>query len=152
MKLFNLINMSDALTFYAPSLEIAGAMVGILGGGTYGAADVETDESTPVMFGWHEWLKERGMEDLNRYAIEHSAEILAAMRSVYLGKPKDRPELDAMLAAQEDNVARIAFRMKRNDTQRSSTNDIEGNAHDMADKIEKKLKEWAEKQAAEKAS
>ena len=148
MNLYELINPSDALTFYAPTIEVAGAAIGILGGGAYGAKDCASDEQTPVLLGWKEWLAEHGMDDLNDWSIKHGAEIVAALRSVYLGKPAERPDLDRQLAAQGDTTALIAFRLARNNRERSSTNDIEGDAHDLADSIEKKLADMERKQKA----
>lgn len=144
MNLYDIMNPCDDLTMYAPSIEVAGAALGILGQGRLGARDVKTDERTPLLIGWEPWFKERQMDPLGPWIIAHGAEIVAALRTIMLSTPENRAEIDAMLAQQEDPQARDAWILSRNEKIRSSMNDIEGNAHRMAGHLENRLRETAE--------
>ena len=66
MPIYELINPSDPYTFEAPDIVIAG-LTAVLLSPSFGAkrADEEVDESTPVFFGWEEWLKEHVGEELS---------------------------------------------------------------------------------------
>lgn len=142
-KLYEVINPSDAMTMHAASIEIAAAACAMLGGGKIGAREVSNNEEaerTPVLFGWDEWLRDRSMLPLGPWILAHEAEIVAALRSVMLGSPADRADLDHMLAALPDDAARAAFIVARNDRRRSSMSDWEKAAHTMAASLEAKSK------------
>ena len=106
---FNLINPSDAYHFEAEDLEIAAAVVCILGGGKYGADSIgegaSKDDAVPMfLFGGHdEWF----MEKFGR-GFEASVEHCMATRNEALAKSFDSVTLTH--------------------PPRSSTNDIGGRA------------------------
>lgn len=119
---------------YAPSLLVAGVAVAILGRGHYGVAQADDDtESSPVMFGWIEWFRENGIENVRQWIDSRENEIAVgkALESVFLGVPEERPAFDEEFKAVPENE-RSAFIAARNDKMRSSLNDIESNAHRLA--------------------
>lgn len=114
MKTYNIVNPSDPVTMKAESLEVAAAAVVLLGQGYYSADDGEGG-STPLWFGWDEWLEEHGMAELGEWIDEHLAEVVTALESVMLGTVYDRADLDATLAAITDDEKRREFITQRND-------------------------------------
>jgi hypothetical protein len=63
MPVYELINPSDPYTFEAPDLTTAGVVAGMLSP-HFGAFDIDNpSDQTPVMFGWDEWLADRGVDD-----------------------------------------------------------------------------------------
>lgn len=132
MKTYEIINPSDPLTFKAESLEIAAAVVLLIGGGNYGAATANNLEKTPILFGWEPWLVERGMWPLNAWIDANKPEIIVALHSVFLGKIEERAALDAELAALPSDDARTLFSQLRNDRLRTSLNNIQKQASDLA--------------------
>ncbi|MBT0011074.1 MULTISPECIES: hypothetical protein [Vibrio] len=57
MTLFELINPSDPLTFYAPNLEVA-AVVAYSLSSHYGAVSVDNpEERSPILLGWGTGLR-----------------------------------------------------------------------------------------------
>ena len=56
MPIYELVNPSDPYTFEAPNIEVAGVCACLLSSG-FGARGA--DESTPILFGWNAWLKDR---------------------------------------------------------------------------------------------
>ena len=129
MKLYEIINPSDAMTMYAPTPVLAGVAVALMGNGKLGV------EGSPILFGWDEWLKENGIEDLSAWVKDHAAEVGTALRSVALGSVNDRRDYDAALAAIDCPEKRAAFIVARNDRRRSSMSDWETWAHQLADRI-----------------
>lgn len=138
MKTYNVSNPSDPVTMKADSLNVAAAAVILLGNGAYGADDGEGG-STPVFFGWDNWLEEHDMAELGEWIDDHLAEIATALESVMLGTVDDRADLDAALEAITDDEKRREFIAQRNDRRRSSLNDIETKAHRIAALLREKL-------------
>jgi len=130
MNTYNIINPSDPLTLKAESIEVAGVAVALLGQGMY-RADGD-DGSTPIMFGWDEWLEEHGVSDLSVWVDDNLNSVASALESVMLGGVDDRADLDAALEAITNDEKRKEFIEKRNDRRRSSLNDIETKAHQIA--------------------
>jgi hypothetical protein len=121
LKLYELINPSDPYTFYAPSIEVAGACVVILSTG-FGAKPVDGDgECTPVMFGWNEWLKDRGIDD--KWLDEHLAELAECYESFLIGDAAKRADVESMLAMLPDDKKQ-EWRDQRQHRHRSSMNQI----------------------------
>ena len=132
MNIYEIINPSDRATLRAPNILIAGLAVMLLAEGRYGANG--PDGKCPVMFGWAEWLFDQGitMEGVPDTIEKHKPEIAAALASVLLGSPEDRPAVEAALAARPDYHTRAAYIENRNNKLRSSTNDFESRAHAIA--------------------
>jgi hypothetical protein len=120
-KLYELINPSDPYTFYASSIEVAGACTVILSTG-FGAKPVDGEgPSTPVMFGWNEWLKERGIDDT--WLDEHLSELAECYESFLIGDAAKRADVESMLAMLPEDK-RQEWRDQRQDRYRSSLNQI----------------------------
>ena len=130
-KLYELINPSDPYTFRAPSIEVAGAAVLQLSS-NFGARCVEPNQerrSTPVIFGWDEWLDEHGID---RTWIEaHITEIADALDSFLIGGANDRADVESMLAMLPEEK-RQEWRDQRQDRHRSSLNQIGEHAYALA--------------------
>ena len=136
MKLWFLINPSGACTFRAASVEIAGCVANLLSP-CFGARcmDPGFDESTPIMFGWKEWLDDRGID--SKFIDAHLLEIADAFDSFLIGDVKYRLDVESMLAALSEE-AREKWRAERQDRYRSSVNKIGEAAYKYADKLRKK--------------
>lgn len=126
--LFEVINPSDAASFWASSNEIAVfAMLQLDGGrGAYGAKRVDGSFHGPLlMFSGVEPLRDLGMWPIEDWLTkERWAATADALVSVMLGKPAEREQEDRMLASIEDPIARAARRHELHDQRRSSTNDF----------------------------
>lgn len=120
MKLYELINPSDPYTFYAPSIEVAGVCAALLST-SFGAKSVGDDESTPVLFGWQEWLDERGIN--MDWIDEHREEIAAAFDSFLIGDAAKRADVESMLKMLPEE-RRVEWRNERQDRQRTSLSQI----------------------------
>lgn len=121
LRLYELINPSDAYTFYAPSIEVAGVCAVLLSTG-FGARPVDGEgESTPVLFGWNEWLESRGIN--TEWVDQHCEEIAAAYDSFLIGDARKRADVESMLAMLPEDK-RQEWRDQRQDRHRSSLNQI----------------------------
>ena len=157
MQIYDLVNMSDAITFKAPTRLIATLVTTVLGGGQYGATAIDEngeedkDAGVPIfMFGGFEAfmasLGETGPTE--GMADRYAAELIPALRSVTLGSVADRRLYDSALEAIDDPVKSAAFISNWNDIRRSSLNDIMGRAHKIADKLEAALETGSEPSSA----
>lgn len=135
LTLYDLVNPSDSYTFYAPSIEVAGVCAMLLST-AYGATPVDgQSESSPVFFGWSEWLEQKG---INQDWIDlHSEEIAAAYDSFLIGDARSRADVESMLEMLPEDK-RQEWRDKRQDRRRSSLNKIGENAYEFAKKIREK--------------
>lgn len=129
MILYELINMSDPYTFYAPSIEVAGVCAVRLSPG-FGAAPADGEgESTPLMFGWEEWLEAKGVDAA--WVEAHRAEIAAAYESFLIGDAAKRADVESMLAMLPEEK-RAEWRLQRQDRHRTSLNKIGERAYELA--------------------
>lgn len=130
LKLYELINPSDDYTFRAPSLEVAGACAVLLSSG-FGARclDGDSEETTPILFGWNEWLQDRGMN--KAWFDAHVQQIADAFDSFLIGGQNEREDVESMLALLDDDK-RERWRADRQDRHRSSINQIGERAYDYA--------------------
>lgn len=135
--LFEFINPSDKYTFIAPSIEVAG-VVALNLGPAYGARCIDpgNDVSTPLIFGWMDWLKEHGID--SDWIEAHLPELADAMASFLIGSASDRIEVEACLAEMppEKHEAWLAA---RHDRKRSSMSDIGSRAHEIARIVRERL-------------
>ena len=97
MPIYELINPSDPYTFEAPDLLVAGVAAYLLSSG-FGATRVsdEVEESTPVMFGWREWLDSHGIDAA--WMKNHHLEVADALDSFLIGDANGRVDVQSMLA------------------------------------------------------
>lgn len=130
MPIYELINMSDPYTFEAPNIQVAGAAAVLLSTG-FGAKRVgdDVEESTPVLFGWDEWLKEQGIE--KEWIESHAREVADALDSFLIGSPASRQDVEDMLAELPPKK-RAAWRARRQDRHRGSLNKIGERAYQLA--------------------
>ena len=140
--LYELINPSDPYTFHAPSLEIAGVCAVLLSTG-YGATPLEgdSDETTPILFGWKEWLDARGIDDA--WMIAHYSEIADAYDTFLIGGEKERKDVESMLAMLPEEK-REEWRAQRQDRHRSSLSAIGERAYKYAKHFREKVGKAAE--------
>lgn len=124
---FEIANPSDKYTIKGPFMACAIA-VAMLGNGSYGI------EGTPILFGWDEWLKGKGIEDLGAHIDKHNTEIAAALDSVLMGDERDREEVDATLRRIPPDQHE-AWLAERHDRRRSSMNDIGRRARELASRV-----------------
>lgn len=124
MTTYELINPSDPYTFIAPNIEVAGVVAALLST-SFGARAIdppaEDGETTPILFGWNEWLNDRGIND--EWTKAHAGEIADAFDSFLIGninKRKDVEEMLALLPAEK----REEWKASRQDRHRSSMNQI----------------------------
>ena len=140
MPLYELINPSDPYTFRAPSLEIAGAAAAMLSTG-FGAVQYDPpaeDDSTPVLFGWNDWMESRGMD--KSWFLAHLAEIADALDSFLIGGRNTRADVeDAMSRMDEKN--REEFRASRQNRYRTSLNQIGEAAYNLSKRLRAKLEQ-----------
>lgn len=130
MAIYELVSPSDPYTFEAPNIKVAGVVALLLSGG-FGANRVSDDieESSPVLFGWGEWLETNGID--KKWVEEHKAELGQAFDSFLIGDLSDRQDAVDMLAELPPEK-REAWRAKRQDRRRSSVNRIGERAYELA--------------------
>lgn len=133
MPLYELINRSDPYTFEAPNIEVAGVAVGLLSTG-FGAKDLTqgSDESSPILFGWDEWLKDHSID--KAWFASHREELADALESFLIGDQAARADAEDVLRLLPEGE-REAWRSRRQDRRRSSMNDIGGAAYRMAKRL-----------------
>lgn len=134
MPIYELINPSDPYTFEAGSIEVAGVAAATLSTG-FGAQEVgceDEGESTPVMFGWDEWLKEHGID--SDWIAAHRTEIADALDSFLIGNPADRQDVEDMLAELPPDKQE-SWKARRQDRHRTSMNQIGESATNLARRL-----------------
>ena len=122
MRFYELINPSDAYTFEAPNIEVAGVAAVLLSPG-FGAKDITpgSDESSPVLLGWEEWLKDRGIDE--DWVKSHRTELAAVYDSFLIGDMSAREDAKEVLRLLPEGE-REAWRSQRQDRRRTSMNQI----------------------------
>lgn len=132
MKLYELINPSDPYTFYAPSVEIAGLAAAMLSP-SFGASPADGEgESSPVMFGWNEWMKQKGINE--QWVEANKLEIADALDSFLIGKAERRADLESMLELLADDKKQ-EWIDKRQERNRTSLNKIGETAYKLAEQL-----------------
>ena len=125
---YRLSNLSDAVTFEAPSLEVAACASFILGEGQYGSfpQDRERYPEVPIfiMGGGAEWYEETFGREYGDGLEALGEAISSALDSVWYADFVNRPLLSFALQAIDDANERAAYLAKWNDDRRSSMNDI----------------------------
>lgn len=145
MRTFDLINMSDKVTYLAPDLEIGAIVAFLLGEGRYGARTVDDGEllDVPIFLfgGSEEWCKAQlgcDIEALFHVRLEaRKAEVADAMRSALYADADERVALDELRSRMPDDEW-AAFRAKHQDGRRTSMNNICGRADHYAKKFSTK--------------
>jgi hypothetical protein len=138
--IYEIINPSDALTCKADNFLVAAAAIALFGDGQYGLKEVGGNNSTPVLFGWDNWFKDNGIDDVSEFIDNNLKEVADILDSVMLGSPDDRLDLDTMLETLSGDRKK-EWIAARNDRRRSSLNDIETYAHKNANRLRSYFKE-----------
>ena len=132
LKLYELVNPSDPYTFYAPSVEVAGLASAMLSP-SFGASPVDGEgESSPVMFGWNEWMKEKGIDD--EWIAENKLAIADALDSFLIGNANRRADVESMVEMLPDDK-KAEWRGSRQDRNRTSLNQIGESAYKLAKQL-----------------
>ncbi len=130
--LFNLINPSDAYTFYAPDIKVAGMAAAIISS-KYGASPVDgKGESSPVLLGWDDWMSKNGID--TEWVGANSLLIADALDSLLIGSPEQRKELDDILSSLPE-AERIEWRANRQRELQTSANMIADRAYALAERL-----------------
>lgn len=119
-----IINPSDPYTLETDNFLAAAVGIALVGNGKLGLSCENPKLRTPILFGWDQWFKDQGIDDLGKWLEAHSAEVADALDSVMIGNIGDRALFLDALEAIDDPVKREAFRAKQHDKKRSSMNDI----------------------------
>lgn len=133
MPVYELINMSDQYTFNAPNIEVAGACACLLST-SFGAKDIATGEQSPVLFGWNEWLADRGIDQ--QWVDAHRLELADAFDSFLIGSASDRADVEEMLALIPPEKQQ-QWKDSRQDRHRTSLNPIGEAAYQYAARFRK---------------
>lgn len=138
--IYELINPSDAITFEAPDLKIAGLVTILLGEGAYAAnPEDDTQEGVPLMIfdGPEEWWNAHFSEEpWQDSAKTFAAQLVPALRSVCCASFSQRRLFDIALESIDDPEKRQGFIDKWNDMNCTSMNNIVGRAQEFAAFIE----------------
>jgi hypothetical protein len=140
-----IINPSDSYTLETEDFTAAAVGIYMVGRGQLGLRSIDDKESSPILFGWDEWLTDRGVKE--GYVTDHLDAIATALESVMIGGVNDR--IDVKEATENmSNDQKKAFLKRRQDRRRSSMSDIGGACHRYAMAIRKKQHELAKKEGA----
>lgn len=135
MKLYEIINPSDAYTMEAEEFRLTAAAVLLLGEGHWGLKGItdETEEVPVFLFGGHEpWLEAQGLSPIGDFVEEHAAEIAKVLDSVLIGDADERRAFQRAMDAVKDPEDRAAAWAEWHDEKRSSLNDIGSHAKSLA--------------------
>ena len=125
-----IINPSDAYTLKTDDFKMACVAIAVLGNGKIGLKCGE--ESSPILFGWDDWLKEQSIDDLGKYIEDHKLKIADILDTVLIGSEGDRIFIEekTLPSLQEDK--RQAWLDDWHERKCSSMNDIGGGARKLA--------------------
>lgn len=147
MPLFKLINPSDDYTLRADSIEIAGAAVAYLSQ-SYGVENLDTGETSPVMFGWNKWFRERGIS-ADWFRV-HLTELADCLDSFLIGNAVDRELIEEVLERLPESE-RKDFIMKRQERRRTSMSQIGEAAYNLASHLRAHAAEQANAESSTNA-
>lgn len=138
LKLWELANPSDPYTFYAKSVEVAAVVSCLLstGFGAFQPRDSKA-ERTPVLFGWEEWFKEKGIESVTDFIDANALELAEAFDSFLIGDQDRREDVDSMIAILTEEQLK-QWKLERQDRKRTSMNQIGEKAYQLADTLRKR--------------
>lgn len=140
--IYELINPSDPYTLRADDHHVAAVAGLLLGQGAIGVRAIDDSFSTPILFGWDDWLAERGI-DLDQFIPAHRPELADALDSVLIGKAAARQDVEDMLAVIAEDK-RAEWDARRQDRHRSSMNDIGSRAKAYARRLRENAVEVAQ--------
>jgi len=128
--LYELINPSDAVTFYADSVAVARIVAILVGQGQYPIKDAQGEACGGLLLFMSqaevdsllaEWFEGTSVAD---FIEQHKAEIITALESFATMSRGDRRIYDAACAAITDSEKLAEFKASQEDVQRTSLNRI----------------------------
>ncbi len=130
--IYDIVNPSDDVTFFADDLEVAYMVCLLLGEGRYGLNDEDGNEVMPLLlFGtFEEWQKKNHFSFDTIYANKLD-KVITALRTMMCCRVRER---QAVIAAVGDDLEALA---RYNDEKRSSLNNICDYAFVVANRLEK---------------
>jgi hypothetical protein len=140
MNLYEIINPSDPYTFQAPDQEVATLTIFLLST-SFAATCLNKpgpEEDVPLFLlgGATEWWNERFDPDMKGRLEARARDVVAALRSTLYGGESSRAEFEKLCGGIPEGKARVDMRIKWNDENRSSLNDISRAAYANADALE----------------
>jgi len=138
MKLFEVINPSDPITFEADDPDIAALAGLLLGSGRYGVVDEDGNEALPLyLFGMSDEEAERVVKPRAEKGKtpEGKAALVAALDSFAVCSMSSRKAMRAALGSDREALRRW------NEEKRSSMNNICGRAAKLADSMRADLEQ-----------
>jgi hypothetical protein len=137
--LFELINPSDPYTYTAASFEVAAVAACLLSTG-FGCRCIDpgaSDETSPILLGWEQWLGDRGIDE--DWLTAHMADIADAWESFVIGSADSRADVELALSHIPTPEGRQSFLAARQDRDRSSVNQIGEVAYENARRYRRSL-------------
>ena len=129
--IYEVVNMSDAITIEADDPKVAMIATLLLGEGAYGLRNSNDGLVMPIMlFGpadrAEKWLAEQGLPDVSAFLDEHIDEVARCLESIVYCSIKDRQATIAVAKATGGDL-RVGL-AAWNEQKRTSLNDIAGRA------------------------
>lgn len=132
-QVYAIHNPSDPYTIKGEFI-VAAVAVALLGNGQYGI------DGSPILWGWDAWLKEHGIDDLDKYVEDNLEQIATALESVLIGSQADREEVEFTMGLLPEADCHKWIET-RHEKRRSSMNDIGGCASSLAASLRASLAE-----------
>lgn len=141
MKIYDIINPSDAVTIEANDPIVAAVSILLLGDGQYALDDEEGHAAAPFfMFGGLEqWLREKGIDSLDKYFKLHASDIAEVLRSCVYGSITDRRSYNIAISHIPEGEREV-FRDRWNEARRSSITNIVKRGDELAKALTSKYK------------
>lgn len=138
---YDLINPCDYYTLEARNLQLAAAAALVIGGGRYGVRSCDNDEDEMPCFvlgGADVWMKENGIDSLDRFLAANRAEVADVLESVMLASEREREGIRALLSCVADPKERERAKLAWHNAMRSSTKNIGAYAWQCAQQLRSK--------------
>lgn len=141
MRLYELVNPSDAYTLRAESRAVACAAALVLGAGAYALEDLSSpyaaDQGMPLFLlgGGQEWFLERFGVAFASFLATRGEEIAACLDTVVIGKVPDRLLYDEAMALITEADSREKWAAVWHERKRTSLNDIGARARKLSARL-----------------
>lgn len=144
MKLYELVNPSDHITYYAKNDQVAYLCAVLLSGG-FNAEPIGGEAIGPFLMFAGKNEKEKAIKDIlggdiDKFLKENRSHIAEAYRSFAYLNPEERRMYDEALKSITDPDKLAEFKKNHEDRQRTSMSPIVKSAWSYADSIEAKAK------------
>lgn len=142
MGLYELIQPSDPITFYASDEAVARAVCLMLGDGKYGLHDEHGENLDTILLFCGEAQAEKRLhdwfgDDVAGFMEAKQKDIAEALESVMVVGVKERAMFELALRAIDDPAKRETFKADLKERNRSSLNDITSRAWELAARLRK---------------